>query len=319
MTTEGNDSVEILLRKAGRRPAPPSAVAAAVYEHTRGVWQSQALRRQLVRRAYALAAALVLVVVSGWGTWSRFPHTTLATAAAGQDLLITHSHWHPLAARRGGELYVGDEVLSGAAGVVLRRTDGTEYRMARNSRLSFSSPSDVKLWRGSLFVQTNGTKRTRALVVVTDLGSVEHIGTQFLVDRGNGGLMVAVRDGQVAMHYAQHETVELRAGQAATLDPRGDLHRWNVAAFDGVWDWADGLASPLDIDGQSLYAVLDQIAQRSGLVLNFATATAATEARELTLHGAPLALEPRDALNAVLATTTLQGAADGRQILVTAR
>ena len=319
MATESDDVLKRLLLQAGRRPAPPSELTAEVYTRTRLAWQAQVQRRWLVRRAYAWAASFALAVLCSWGAWSQFPHTRLATAAAGQHLLITHTSWHPWAARGEGAIYQGDEVSSGSAGALLRRADGTEFRLAQNSRVSFPSPTDVKLWNGRLFVQTGSAAHSHALVVVTDLGSVEHIGTQFLVDREGGDLIVAVRDGRIALHYAQRAAVELQGGQGAKLDPRGQLERWDLAAFDGIWDWADALAMPLDIDGQSLYAVLDRIAQRSGLALNFATYTAESAARALSLHGAPLALAPRDALNAVLATTTLRGAADGRQILVTAR
>ena len=168
-------------------------------------------------------------------------------------------------------------------------------------------------------MQTHDLPRNHNLVVSTDLGSVEHLGTQFLVERGNDAMVAAVRDGRVLMHYPNHPAVELHQGEAASLDPRGQLKRWELSAFDDLWNWTDALAGPLPIDGQSLYAVLASIAQRSGLVLRFSTPEAEAEARGLALHGAPLALEPRDEIAAVLATTTLTGTTVNREILVSAR
>ncbi len=168
-------------------------------------------------------------------------------------------------------------------------------------------------------MQTSGSPRGQALVVSTDLGSIEHLGTQFMAQRNDDALLVAVREGRVAVHYPQHPALELQPGQAARVDPAGSLQRWNLTAFDSVWDWADAMASPLVIENQSLYAVLSRIAQRSGLVLRFATPEAESEARRLTLHGEPLALQPRSALSAVLATTSLSGTTVGREILVSAR
>ena len=49
MTTEADDAVEALLRRAGRRPPPPDAVAAAVYAQTRRAWEAQVHRRAVVR------------------------------------------------------------------------------------------------------------------------------------------------------------------------------------------------------------------------------------------------------------------------------
>ena len=319
MTAQTDDALEALLRKAGRRPAPPEAVAAAVYAQTRRAWEVQVQRRTVVRRSYAWAASVLLLLLASWGAWTQYPHEIMAMAPAGQDLLITHTKWHPLAAHRGGEIYAGDAMQSGAAGALLRRPDGSELRLARNSRVSFPSATELRLWQGRLFVQTGSGAHPRSLLVATDLGSVEHLGTQFLVDREANALMVAVRDGRVALHYAQHAATELQGGQAVHLDAGGELRRWDLAAFDSVWDWADALATPLAIDGHSLYAVLDQIAQRAGLTLTFGSPAAEAEARRLALHGAPLELPPHSALDAVLATTTLRGAADGRQILVGAR
>ena len=319
MTAQTDDALEAVLRKAGPRPAPPEAVAAAVYAQTRRAWETQVQRRAVVRRGYSWAANVLLLLLASWGAWTQYPHEIMAMAPAGQDLLVTHTKWHPLAPHDGGGLYAGDAVQSGAADALLRRPDGGELRLARNSRLSFSSPTELRLSQGQLFVHTGAGTRTHDLVVVTDLGSVEHIGTQFLVDRQGNALMVAVRDGRVAVHYAQHAAAELQGGQAMHVDPGGELRRWDLAAFDSIWDWADAMATPLAIDGHSLYAVLDQIAQRAGLTLNFTTPAVEAEARRLALHGAPLELPPHGSLDAVLATTTLRGAADGRQILVSAR
>ena len=65
--------------------------------------------------------------------------------------------------------------------------------------------------------------------------------------------------------------------------------------------------------------MLSRIAQRSGLVLRFSSPEAESGARNLALHGPPLELTPRAALAAVLATTSLTGTTEGREILVAAR
>jgi ferric-dicitrate binding protein FerR (iron transport regulator) len=319
MTADDDEGLKSLLRWAGRRPMPPDEVSSAVYQHSRSAWLAQVRRRHALRRGYAWAAGGAAFVMACWGAWNLYPHQVVATVAPGQAVIINHSLWHPLAGDTDGNLFEGDTLQTFGQGAQLQRADGTDLRVSDNASLSFPSPSTVRLRRGRLYVQTHGVARTRDLVVNTDLGSIEHLGTQFLVERDNDALLVAVRDGRVALHYPQHEAVELRDGQAARVVPHGELQRWDLEAFDSVWDWADGLAPPLAIDGQSLYAVLNQIAQRSGLVLRFSTPAAESAARSLALHGAPLELQPRDALAAVLATTTLSGTAADRVILVSAR
>jgi ferric-dicitrate binding protein FerR (iron transport regulator) len=319
MTSEDDEALQALLRCAGRRPAPPDEVAAAVYQHSRRAWLAQVQRRKAQHRGYAWAAGLVAFVMASWGAWKLYPHQVLGTVAPGQGIVIVHTRWHPLAGRREGDVYEGDELQTGAAGALLHRADGYELSVSGHARLAFEAASTVRVWRGRLYVQTYRVPRSRNLVVSTELGSIEHLGTQFLVEREADGLLVAVRDGRVAMHYLRHPALELYEGEAARVGPDGKLQRWELSAFDNIWDWADALASPLVINGQSLHAVLSQIAQRAGLALRFSTPAAESDARTLVLHGEPLVLTPRDALAAVLATTTLSGTTVDREILVGAR
>ncbi len=319
MTAEDDQALEALLRWAGRRPMPPPETATAVYQHARQAWLAQVRRRKLVLRGWAWAAGLGAILMAAWGGAHLYPRQVMATIAPGQAAWIRHTFWHPFAGTRAGELFEGDAVQTGAEGATLERGDGTELRMSRNTHVSFDSASTIRLGRGGLYVQTHDVQSNRNLVVSTDLGNVEHLGTQFLVERGNEAMVTAVRDGRVLVHYLNRPAVELQNGEAASVDPHGQLKRWDLSIFDSVWDWSDALATPLPIEGQSLYAVLTSIAQRSGLVLRFSTPAAEAEARGLALHGAPLALQPRDAMPAVLATTTLTGTTVNREILISAR
>jgi hypothetical protein len=319
MTEENKDAVEALLRQAGRRPAPPPQVAAAVYRHTREIWQTEVRKRRWRHTGFALAASIVLEFIAMWGVWLRSPSALLAIVSPNQQVSIERAHWLTRLASHDGQLLQGDSLVSGAAGAVVHLVDGTELRLARTATVVFVSSTELQLRSGQLFVDTHPETGKKLLRVVTAVGTVEHLGTQFLVSTDGAQMSVAVRDGQVALHYAQHQPVRLRDGQAANLDSHGSLRRWDVAAFDDLWGWADSLARPLEIEGQSLYTVLSRIAQRSGLALKFVNIEAETDAHRLTLHGAPLNLPPRAALDAVLATGSFSGNVDGRQIVVTAR
>jgi FecR protein len=318
MTPEEEEALRVLLRWAGRRPAPPAEVTAAVYQNTRSAWLAQVQRQNSVRRVYAWAAGFVAFAIAGWGVWNLYPHQTLALVPEGQALRIKHTFWHPFAEERRGPLYQGDALETSAKGALVHQGDGNELVVSANTRLSFPSANTVRLSSGRVYVQAKGLPPAHTLVVRTRLGSIEHLGTQFLVGLEEASLLVAVRDGRVAVHYLQDQALELKDGEAARVDPGGKLRRWDLEAFDGTWDWADKLSPPLVIDGQSLYAVLSQIAQRSGLTLRFATPEAEAHARSLVLHGAPIALQPRDALAAVLATTTFTNTTMGREIVVSA-
>jgi len=319
MTADDDPPLRMLLHRAGRRPPPPEAITAAVYQRTRVAWEAQVRRRQIMHRGYAIAASLVVALLFSRFAWNSYPHQVLARAPVDQELLIAHTIWHPFASRSSGAVYAGDIVQTDSLGASLFRADGSNLRMARDTSLSFATGAELRLLRGRLFVNASDAGRIQKLVVATDFGRVEHLGTQYLVDRGRDALLVAVRDGRVAVHYGRDQAVELQGGEAAHLDSRGELRRWTLAAFDGIWDWADALAAPLPIDGLSLHSVLDSIAHRAGLELRYDTPAAEAESRKLLLHGAPLALQPRQALEAVLATTSLAGKTDGREIIVNPR
>ena len=102
----------------------------------------------------------------------------------------------------------------------------------------------------------------------------------------------------------------------ADVDSSGHVARRELAAFDGAWDWVDALADPLVIDGHSLYEVVSEIARRAGLTIRFLDPASETAGRQLLLRGRALNLPPRSALGAVLATTSLDGTVEGRQIVI---
>jgi ferric-dicitrate binding protein FerR (iron transport regulator) len=270
-------------------------------------------------RGFALAASIALAFIAFWSSWMRSPPQLVAIASPGGQLSIERARWVAWVPSRDGKLFQGDVLRSGAAGAVVQRVDGSELRLAHDSNVLFVSSTELQLQSGQLFVDTHPESGTKKLRVLTAFGSVEHLGTQFLVSTDNAQMTVAVRNGQVALHYAQQEPIRLQNGQAANLDSHGSVRRWDLAAFDDIWGWADSLAAPLDIEGRTLFAVLSRIAQRSGLTLKFVNAEAETGAQRLTLHGAPLNLPPRAALDAVLATGSFSGTVEGRQIVVTAR
>lgn len=319
MTTDDDEALQSLLRWAGRRPMPPDAASDAVYQSTHRAWLAQVRRRRRFRLGSALGVAAVALAIAGWGVFRMYPHQVLATVRPGQAVRIAHTLWHPFAGRYEGRLYEGDTLQTGNEGAVLQRSEGNEVDVSPHSHLAFTAANLLQLGRGGLYLTTHGARQVRNLMVGTDLGTIEHLGTRFLAERQDERLLVAVRDGRVVLHTVQHQAIELQQGEAASVSPQGQVRRWSLAAFDSTWDWADGLAAPLVIDGQSVYAVLSGIAERAGLALRFSNPQAETEARSLALHGAPLTLPPREALRAVLATTSLTGSGQGREILVSSR
>jgi hypothetical protein len=84
------------------------------------------------------------------------------------------------------------------------------------------------------------------------------------------------------------------------------MRRSRVATSGEAWRWADELAPHALIEGRSLATVARALAYQAGLDLRFANAAAEAEAATTTLHGPALDMEPRAALQAILATTSFR-------------
>jgi ferric-dicitrate binding protein FerR (iron transport regulator) len=317
MTTEVE--VEKLLRSAGRRPPPPPQVTAAVYESAHRVWQQQVRMRRNARRVYAAAAAVALAIIGLWNIEMHASQARLVAVSDGGAITIQKSLWRALTATPRGQIYEGDMLKTGSVGASVRRVDGTEFRMARNSTVSFSSADTVQLRNGRLFIDTHPESGAKSLRILTEFGAVEHLGTRFQVANDHAQMWVAVRAGQVTLRALDQAARNLTRGKAAQLDGKGRWRLWDLDTLDATWDWADQLSQPLEIEGRSLHNVLSHIAQVAGIELSYSNADAESDARALILHGAPLDLPPRDAFVAVLATSSLSGTLGDGRFFVTAR
>jgi ferric-dicitrate binding protein FerR (iron transport regulator) len=318
-----DDVLTGLLRRSGRRELPPAEVVARVQRATLKIWESQQRRRRAWRLCWSLAAGLALFGVVGW-LWQAGRFTqNFGSLEAGNDLRVSAGRWAPSLSGDPARLRVGDTISTGTVGARIRRGDGALIQLAGGTTLQLTSPTVLQLEYGRMFVDTGrGTAQSRALLVRTSYGVVEHIGTQFQIDLRGQKFAVAVRTGAVAVttrvdqptRAVQRLTVT--AGEVLQIDGSGQLQRARIGPFDPGWQWSDALARPVSIEGRSLNAVLTDVAERSGLNLSYANSAAATQARRVVLHGPDLLLSPRIALDAALAGTTLADSIRGHELVI---
>lgn len=310
-----------LLRRAGRREAPPRELTERVYCATLDVWADEVLRRQRVRRrALALAAGFAVLAV-GAGTWMW------VQKAAGVDIAsITRLSEEVTIQRKGVlehampsfELKTGDRIDVPTGGsFAAQRADGLSVRMAGPAYLVWDSPDHIQLARGRVYVdigpQPNPARPT--FEVSTSLARIQHVGTRFIADSSPTRVRVAVRDGSVRLTSANGAALGLGRGQAAEAGAGGNIER--VAPPTRTdWAWVDALAPPCGIEGRSLFDVLRDLAREADLDLAFASPDVERRARALTLHGPALELPPRTAIDAVLATTDLDADLTGQRVVL---
>ena len=316
-----DDVLTGLLRRSGRRELPPADIAARVHAATLKVWVAQRRRRHVWRVCWSLAAGLALFGVVGW-LWQagRFAQD-FGVLEVGTDLRV--SAWRWSRNDSAAHLRVGDTIATGAMGARIRRGDGAAIQLDSDTVLRLTSPTELQLDRGKLFIDTGRTSaRSQALLVKTAYGVVEHAGTQFVVDLRDQHFALAVRDGSVAVTTRATESTRtaqrltLAAGETLRIDGSGVLHRAHIGPFDPTWQWTDVLARPISIEGRSLDAVLTDVAERSGLDLSYANNAAAAQAHRIVLHGPDLLLSPRVALDAALAGTTLADSVRDHELVI---
>jgi ferric-dicitrate binding protein FerR (iron transport regulator) len=324
--------LEALLRTAGPRPQPPDAMAAQVRAAVEAEWRSStAARTAAARRSprasqraapWLMAASVAAVATGIWFYAPRFAQGPVEVATVARITgTVEHrsagqSGWAPLAAA--GALQSGDEIRTSAAGqVAVRRADGLEIRLDAGTTLAFEDSETAILAAGRAYVDSGAQPgATDDFTLSTPLGSVRHLGTQYLAAVAPGALQVAVREGSIAIE-GSGTTVVARAGESLVIEPDGRVTRGAVASHGEAWSWAQAIAPEFVIEGRTLDEFLLWAARETGRQLVYASPETARLAETTQLRGSVSGLAPEDAVAGVLATTpALQHRMAGAQLRI---
>ena len=309
-----------LLRRAGRRNAPPAEATERVYAALLDVWSEEVARRRRLARRVALAAGVAVVAVCAaalfWHTRVLVPSVAQITRLTSQILLthadVTRAMTNTFEVQKGDRL----NVPAGSA-LAARRADGLSVRVAGPASLVWDSAERIRLDSGRVYVDVGPRHdpAQAAFEVRTPLARIEHVGTRFIADASPARVRVAVRDGRVRITSANGDALGLEGGQAAEAALNGQI-TWVTPPARTDWDWVDALAPACGIDGRSLFEVLTDLAREADLQLVFASPEIERRARDLTLHGPALELPPRTAIDTVLATTDLDADLAGSRVVL---
>jgi ferric-dicitrate binding protein FerR (iron transport regulator) len=309
-----------LLQRAGRRHSPPVAVSNHVYTATLKVWTEEVNRRRLLSRRIAIAASLAAIAISGglffWQWQLVGVNVASVTRLVSAATVIRGNRTETVTDRF--ELKTGDRIdVPAGSALGAQRPDGLSVRVSGPALLVWDSPERIRLDRGRMYVDM-GTHRdpdSGTFEVRTPFARIEHVGTRFVADANADRVRVAVRDGRVRITSANGDALGLEGGQAAEAGVNGKIN-WVTPPSRTDWDWVDALAPPTGIEGRSLFDVLTDLAREADLQLVFASPEIERRARGLTLHGPALALPPRTAIDAVLATTDLDADLSGQRVVL---
>ncbi len=323
---EDEARIEALLRGAGPRVVPPADLAEEVRAAVHQEWQQLVAHRTRHRRVRWLAAAASLgaIVMTGIATMVATADAPQMAIAMRIDGPVTRdAGWlHPArAVSAQGSVYVGDRIEtapdSRAAFVV---DNGISLRIDVASQVRLVDANRIMLEQGAVYVDVEpGTHEGATFVVATQRGTVRHIGTQYEVRSAGHRIEVSVREGRVIID-SSGRLHEGRAGEQLAIDNEGVVARSTLGESDAPWQWIHAIAPTFEIENRSLGEFLSWFSRETGQSVEFASPQLAQDAQRTILRGSIQGLEPRAALETVLATSNLAlVATDQGTLLVQAR
>jgi ferric-dicitrate binding protein FerR (iron transport regulator) len=321
-----DQDLERVLKSVGLREKPPADVERSVREHVHAEWRSVVFerRRRGRQRTYlALAASIVAAAVAFWALGPQLggsaePVATVALATG--DVRVTagwFDNWHGVAG--GQPLLEGQTLETGATGRgALALPGGISARVDHGSRLVLAAADRLVLERGTLYVDS-GSAPAAPLDVVTTTGTVSHVGTQYEVRLLDSSVRVRVRDGMVEWRSSRGDVERGASGVQLTIRDDGRVERSSVPGYGAAWDWTLEAAPSIDIEGLPLSQFLAWAARETGREVVYASPEAESEAEGIVVHGSIAGLTPAEALDAVLATTSVHANVAGGNLVVDSR
>ena len=313
------DDLEQLLAESSPRARASVEVESAVRAAVRSEWETMITKRRHQRLAGFGIAASVLIFVLGTGLFSTSgpPAPTVAAweRVAGSVSVETSSGESGLA-QPGSTIARGTTVTTDkSAGAAILWGGQISLRMNGETTLHLLSDSRIELVEGEIYVDTRETEGSGALLRIDAADAeIQHVGTQYMVAYRNRSLSAIVRSGSIEVAESG-STQQTSEGQMVTRHDSGAWSQRPVDSFGSTWKWAEEISPRLDVQGQSLWAVLDWAARETGREVYYASREARVLAESKTLES-DTQMEVVTALQVVTMTSDLRALVDGARIIV---
>jgi len=332
--TAGDDeSFANLMKLAGERPEIPLSIesrvyhwvqeewknstvepsAEKVYEKVRKIWRRDALKGTILR--WLLPAGVAATAVIAMLTMS-LPEPPVAQVAGTISRVVgsdPFSSEYP----EGSSVHVGDVISTGSGeGVSLLLARNESLRVDENTQLRIVATDQFTLLGGRVYADTGQfIFRDGGLKIATAFGLVTDVGTQFSVATTSKSLDVTVREGRVDVQN-DSDRYAARMGERLTLVQGETAVLTELDTHDDYWDWIVPLTPEFDMSNKSLLDFLKWAARETGRDLQFESDESRMFAMRTDVHGSVEGLTPDEALEAILATTTVRyQIADGKILI----
>jgi len=306
---ESRDAVEALLGQASRRPRPPAKATADVRTAVHAEWQSLTRARRRRRRLLAAGAAAGVFALAITATQLMtvdpvLPETVAVSARQHGDVFLVGAQSELLPLNPASVIEAGQTVLtSSGAGLGLDWNTGISLRVDASTRVEMTAPDTIYLQTGRVYVDTDADGSAGPLVVRTDVGTVTHVGTRYMVSVKDEELTVSVRDGRVRIDGHYHDAAG-QPGDRVRLHGSARPVVDRLPAHGETWRWTESLAGTLDVDGKPADDFLRWVSHETGYRLVYDDDATERTARETLLKGRVDA-DPRTELGLRLMTMDL--------------
>jgi hypothetical protein len=313
MNQPPDDLVERLVKLAEPGPEIPADGAARVKAAVRPAWQrevrSRTRRRYVIWAAAASLAILLSVLVLRPDRAPAPPSAVLAQLEVVRgEITIRDAAGRPENGfGPGAAVRAGSTLNSASNGLAsLRMSNGTGIRVDAGTTLQFLSADTVVLETGALYADASGAG---SLEVRTPLGVARDIGTRFEVRHSGDQLLIRVRDGAVSLR-TRGQNLRVDGGRELSVRVDGSAQDRPIAADAAEWSWAQTVAPPFPIEGQTVKSFLDWVSHETGSAIHYADVEAERLASTTVLHGSLGELRPGQAPEVILPSAGLEAARD---------
>ncbi|MBK8254178.1 MAG: FecR domain-containing protein [Polyangiaceae bacterium] len=126
--------------------------------------------------------------------------------------------------------------------------DGTWLALDRDTELTIAAANDraAKLIRGSIVADVASADKSKPATIATDLGTIEILGTKLQVTAGKDRASVEVARGTVRVLSNAGKSVDVRAGEEATLLEKADPVVASSTSLADVMEWSDQSQEEVD-------------------------------------------------------------------------
>lgn len=316
---QNGDAVESLLEHAEPRPAPPPQMKADVRAAVQSEWAAVSGRRRRwqVGRNVALAASVLLAVVFAFTSLQQTSVPAIEVALLDQSTgtIRLHSNESGTIAEDTSTLFAGQTLQTGsdsAAG--LAWAGGGSLRVDEQTRIEFISSSEVFLHNGRVYFDSFGTGDGGNFAVRTEHGLVTHIGTQYMTETIDSGIVVSVREGEVLVAGTAHDQT-VRRGQRAELTGSSRPVLTNTSGVGDDWAWAESVSPSISVDGMSAFDFLQWVGRETGYSIHFTSEAVNELVRSTELKGSVDA-DPRTELRLRMLTMDLNAQFDTEGVVI---